>query len=211
MIIALAVSDIISSIADVLGLVLHCSVSATSAKPVLSSLEPATRLERCRWKIFYFVLMGRDNLLPREGFDMTQANDLNKSPFKKLKLEAANLILAGFRRPAYASVLQRHTKQSTYACDLLLDAIGRKIQVKVGGSLSENQMCCSAAVHGLPHLISPLTLDLIQESSASFPRYLVGEIALNPARLRLTLLPFLGKSDDRTWVCILEHWMDEAC
>ena len=160
---------------------------------------------------FYFVLMGRDNLLPRGGFDMTQANDLNKSPFKKLKLEAANLILAGFRRPAYAGVLQRHTKQSTYACDLLLDAIGRKIQVKVAGSLSENRMCCCAAVHGLPHLISPLTLDLIQESSVSFPRYLVGEIALNPARLRLTLLPFLGKSDDRTWVCVLEHWMDEEC
>jgi len=29
--------------------------------------------------------MGRDNLLPRGGFNMTQANDLNKSPFKKLK------------------------------------------------------------------------------------------------------------------------------
>ena len=126
---------------------------------------------------------------------MTQANDLNKSPFKKLKLETAKLILAGFRRPAYAGVLQRHPKQATYACDLLLDAIGRKVQVKVA---------CG-------HLISPLTLDLIQESSASFPRYLVGEIALNPARLRLTLLPFLGKSDDRTWVCVLEHWMDEAC
>ena len=161
--------------------------------------------------VFYFVLMGRGNLLPRGGSDMTQANDLDKSPFKKLKLETAKLILAGFRRPAYAGVLQRHPKQSTYACDLLLDAIGRKIQVKVAGGLSENHMCCRAAVHGLPHLISPLTLDLIQESSASFPRHLVGEIALNPARLRLTLLPFLGKSDDRNWVCVLEHWMDEEC
>jgi len=160
---------------------------------------------------FYFVLKGRDNLLPRGGFNMTQANDYNESPFKKQKLETAKLILAGFRRPAYAGVLQRHPKQATYACDLLLDAIGRKIQVKVAGGLSENRMCCCAAVHGLPHLISPVTLDLIQEPSASFPGYLVGEIALNPARLRLTLLPFLGKSDDRTWVCVLEHWMDEAC
>jgi hypothetical protein len=157
------------------------------------------------------VLMGRDNLLPRGGFKMTQANDLNKSTFKKLKLETAKLILAGFRRPAYAGVLQRHPKQSTYACDLLLDAIGRKIQVKVAGGLSENRICCCAAIHGLPHLISPLTLDLIQGSSASFPSYFVGEVALNPARLRLTLLPFLGKSDDRTWVCVLEHWTGEAC
>ena len=46
---------------------------------------------------FYFVLMGRDNLLPRGGFNMTQANDFKKPPFKKLKLEAAKLILAGFR------------------------------------------------------------------------------------------------------------------
>ena len=142
---------------------------------------------------------------------MTQANDLNKPPYLKLKLETAKLILAGFRRPAYAGVLQRHPKQATYACDLLLDAIGRKIQVKVTGGLSENRMYCRAAVHGLPHLIYPLTLDLIQESSPSFPRYLVGEIALNPARLRLTLLPFLAKSHDRTWVCVLEHWMDGAC
>jgi len=160
---------------------------------------------------FYFVLMGRDNLLPRGGFNMTQANDLNKSPFKKLKLEAAKLILAGFRRPAYAGVLQRHPTQSTYACDLLLDAIGRKIQVKVARGLSENRMCCCAAIHGLPHLISPPRMDLIRESSASLPGYFVGEVALYPARLRLTLLPFLGKSDDRTWVCVLEHWMGEAC
>jgi hypothetical protein len=160
---------------------------------------------------FYLVLIGRDNLLPRGGFNMTQANGFNKPPFKKLKLEAAKLILAGFRRPAYAGVLQRHPKKATYACDLLLDAIGRKIQVKVAGGLSENRMCCCAAVHGLPHLISPVTLDLIQEPSASFPGYLVGEVALNPARLRLTLLPFLAKSDDRTWVCVLEHWMDEEC
>lgn len=160
---------------------------------------------------FYFVLMGRDNLLPRGGVNMTQANDLSKLPFNKLKLETAKLILAGFRRPAYAGVLQRHPKQSTYACDLLLDAIGRKIQVKVAGGLSENHRCCCAAIHGIPHLISPLTLDLIQESPSSFPRYFVGEVALNPARLRLTLLPFLGKSDDRTWVCVLEHWTGEAC
>jgi hypothetical protein len=142
---------------------------------------------------------------------MTQANDLNKSPFKKLKLETAKLILAGFRRPAYAGVLQRHPIQPTYACDLLLDAIGRKIQVKVAGDLSKSRMSCCAAIHGIPHLNSPLTMDLIQEPSASLPGYLVGEVALNPARLRLTLLPFLAKFDDRTWVCVLEHWMDEAC
>jgi len=141
---------------------------------------------------------------------MTQANDLNKSPFKKLKLEAANLILAGFRRPAYAGVLQRHTKQSTYACDLLLDAIGRKIQVKVAGDLSESLMFCCAAIHGIPHLNSPLRMDLIQEPSASFPGYFVGEVALNLTRFRLTLLPFLRKSDGHTWVCVLEHWLDEA-
>jgi hypothetical protein len=160
---------------------------------------------------YYFVLMGRDNLLARGGFNMTQANDLNKSPFKKLKLEMAKLILAGFRRPAYAGVLQRHTTQPTYACDLLLDAIGRKIQVKVVGDLSESRMFCCAAIHGIPHLISPLRMDLIQEPSASFPGYFVGEVALNPARLRLTLLPFLRNSEDRTWVCVLEHWMGEAC
>lgn len=142
---------------------------------------------------------------------MTQANDLNKPPFKKLKLELAKLILAGFRRPAYAGVLQRHPTQPTYACDLLLDAIGRKIQVKVAGDLSKGCMCYCAAIHGIPHLNSPLTMDLFQEPSASFPGYLVGEVALNPARLRLTLLPFLGKFDDRTWICVLEHWMDEAC
>lgn len=142
---------------------------------------------------------------------MTQANDLNKSPFKKLKLETATLILAGFRRPSYAGVLHRHPTQSTYACDLLLDAIGRKIQVKVAGDLSESRIRCCAAIHGLPHLVSPPRMDLIQESSASFPGCFVGQVALNPARLRLTLLPFLGKSDDLTWVCVLEHWMDEAC
>ena len=155
--------------------------------------------------------MGRDNLLPRGGFNMTQANDLNKSPFKKLKLETAKLILAGFRRPAYAGVLQRHSTKSTYACDLILDAIGRKIRVKVASNLSESRTFCCAAIHGIPHLISPLRIDLIQEPSASFPEYYIGEVAVNPARLRLTLLPFLGKSDDRNWACVLENWMDEAC
>jgi hypothetical protein len=141
----------------------------------------------------------------------------NEPPFGALKRESAALILQGLRRDAYAGVLKARDSSTgeAYICDLLLDSVGRKLQIRISGPLTPHKSSrdydqITAAIHGLSFLLVPLRLELLPfyPNDAEVPHF-VGSIDFQVAIFRLNVLPF-GSQDGTEWVCVLEINRQEA-
>ena len=141
----------------------------------------------------------------------------NEPPFGALKRESAALILQGLRREAYAGVLKARDSRvgEAYICDLLLDGLGRKLEIRIAGPLIPHQSSrdhgqITAAIHGLSFLLVPPRMELLPfyPNDAEVPHF-VGRIDFQVAIFRLNVLPF-GSQDGTEWVCVLEINRQEA-
>ncbi|MBO9432532.1 hypothetical protein [Sulfitobacter sp. R18_1] len=135
----------------------------------------------------------------------------NEPPFGMLKRESAALILQGLRREAYAGVLKARDSRvgEAYICDLLLDGLGRKLEIRIYGCLTPHQSSresnlITAAIHGLSFLLKPPRMELrpFHPNEAEVP-HLVGRIDFQVAIFRLSVLPYASQGGP-AWVCVLE-------
>lgn len=150
---------------------------------------------------------------------MTNRTDYTTIPFENLRTETARLILAGFRRDSYAGVFQPvpNARGGLQICDLFLDGLGRRLQIKARGlpPLAELKAGTrsTVALHGLPILIKAPQTELVpvrcgvgagQQFTASFE--------LHVATLRLSILRYLpAPGASHSWVCVLEILRREGC
>jgi len=141
----------------------------------------------------------------------------NEPPFGALKRESAALILQGLRREAYAGVLKARDSRvgEAYICDLLLDGLGRKLEIRIAGPLIPHQSSrdhgqITAAIHGLSFLLVPPRMELLPfyPNDAEVPHF-VGRIDFQVAIFRLNVLPFASQGGTE-WVCVLEINRQEA-
>ena len=142
----------------------------------------------------------------------------NEPPFGALKRESAALILQGLRRDAYAGVLKARDSSvgEAYICDLLLDGLRRKLEIRISGCLTPHRSSrdsnrITAAIHGLSFLLKPLRMELrpFHPNDGKVPHF-VGRIDFQVAIFRLSVLPFASEGGP-AWVCVLEIRCQEGC
>ena len=142
----------------------------------------------------------------------------NEPPFGALKRESAALILQGLRRDAYAGVLKARDSSvgEAYICDLLLDGLGRKLEIRISGCLTPHRSSrgshrITAAIHGLSFLLKPPRAEFLPFSfKGGETQHFVANIDLQVAILRLNVLPFASEGGP-AWVCVLEIRRQEGC
>jgi len=141
----------------------------------------------------------------------------NEPPFNALKRESAALILQGLRREAYAGVLKARDSRvgEAYICDLLLDGLGRKLEIRITGRLTAHRSSrdcgrITAAIRGLSFLLVPPRVELLPfyPNDAEVPHF-VGSINFQVAIFRLNVLPFASQGGAER-VCVLEIHRQEA-
>ena len=150
---------------------------------------------------------------------MTNRTDHPSTPFENLRTETARLILAGFRRDSYAGVFRpvptRHGGR--HVCDLLLDGLGRRLQMKVKGLPSgpESDLVKkpTVALHGLPVLVRPPRAELSPlNCTAGAGRQFTASFEMHVATLRLGVVHYLpAPGASNSWVCVLEILRGEGC
>lgn len=148
-------------------------------------------------------------------------NNLEKTselPFGSLKRESAALIVQGLRRDAYAGVLKARDIRmgDAYICDLLLDGLGRKLEIRIAGCLTAHRSSrdsgwITATIHGLSFLLKPPRMELrpFHPNEAEVPHF-VGRIDFQVAIFRLNVLPYASQGGP-AWVCVLEIRRQEGC
>ena len=149
---------------------------------------------------------------------MDNLEKASELPFNALKRESAALILQGLRRDAYAGVLKARGSRvgEAYICDLLLDGLGRKLEIRITGRLTPHRSSrgshrITAAIHGLSFLLKPPRMELrpFHPNDAEVPHF-VGRIDFEVAIFRLNVLPFAAEGG-LAWVCVLEIRRQEGC
>ena len=148
---------------------------------------------------------------------MNNFDKTSELPFGALKRESAALVLQGLRRDAYAGVLKARDSRvgEAYICDLLLDGLGRKLEIRISGCLTARRSSrdcgrITAAIHGLSFLLVPPRVELLPfyPNDAEVPHF-VGSINFQVAIYLLNVLPFASQGDTER-VCVLEINRQEA-
>ena len=148
-------------------------------------------------------------------------NNLEKTselPFGSLKRESAALIVQGLRRDAYAGVLKARDSRmgDAYICDLLLDGLGQKLEIRISGCLTAHRSSrdfgrITAAIHGLSFLLKPPRVELLPfYPDDTKVLHFVGIIDFQVAIFRLNVLPYASQGGP-AWVCVLEIHRQQGC
>lgn len=112
---------------------------------------------------------------------MNNLLETGEPPFGALKRESATLILQGLRRDAYAGILKARDSKvgKAYICDLLLDGLGRKLEIRIFGCLTSQRPSrglgrIAASIHGLSFLLVPPRVELLpfHSSDAEAPHFI---------------------------------------
>jgi hypothetical protein len=150
---------------------------------------------------------------------MTESRSHPTDPFGPLKLQTAQLILAGFRRDSYAGVFRpvpnRHGGR--HVCHLLLDGLGRRLQMKVKGLPSGPESGLvkkpTVALHGLPVLVRPPRAELSPlNCTAGAGQQFTASLDMHVATLRLGVVHYLpAPGASNSWICVLEILRGEGC
>jgi len=150
---------------------------------------------------------------------MTNRTDYTTSPFENLRTETARLILAGFRRDSYAGVFQPvpNARGCLHICDLFLDGLGRRLQIKARGlpHLAEFKTGSRPTVvlHGLPILVKAPRTELVPvRCDAGAGQQFTASFEMHVATLQLGILRYLpAPGASYSWICVLEILREEGC
>lgn len=150
---------------------------------------------------------------------MTNRTDYTTIPFENLRTETARLILAGFRRDSYAGVFQPvpNARGGLHICDLFLDGLGRRLQIKVRGlpPLADLKAGTrpTVALHGLPILVKAPRTELVPViCGVGVGQQFTASLDMHVATLRLGVVHYLpAPGASNSWICVLEILRGEGC